>query len=186
MAITTSAFAIEPYIGVAGGVSIINDSEIDSPDASALSTSYDKGIGLHVNGGTRFYGGRTEWEFGYKKAGASEPDDSTGVNGADLTIMSYMINGYLENRREPEYTPYLGAGIGFINGEFDDKIKKMYDTVLGYQVIVGAEFKIIDNIFLDISYRYQGTAKKFNIDNTEIPYSSSNIYTGIKFNFFDD
>lgn len=182
----TSAFAVVPYVGVAGGVSLIHDSDLDISGLPTITASYDTGFGFDVSGGVKFAGGRVEGEFGYKKADIDElsgPGGSVSVNGADLTVMSYMINGYIENPKESNINPYLGAGLGLINGELEVPGGKGDDTVVGYQLMVGVGSKLSKNVTLDISYRFQGAADEFNVDGADITYHSSNIYAGIRFNF---
>lgn len=177
----TSVFAAEPYLAIAGGVSIVSDSDIIGPASDSFTADYGTGFGLNISGGKRIYNGRIEWEFGYKKVDAT--GKSAGSLASDLTVMSYMVNGYAENRSEPEYTPYLGTGIGIVNGELNFQENKLNDTALGYQVILGTLFKLSRDIDLNLSYRYQSTFNDFKVKGTEFTYDSSNIYAGILYKF---
>lgn len=181
-----SSFAAEPYIGVAGGVSFIHDSDIDIPGLPTITADYKTGFGLNVSGGTQFEGGRVEGEFGYKKADVdkfSGPDGSASVSGTDITVMSFMVNGYLENPKRSVCNPYLGVGLGLINGEIDVQNEKGDDTALGYQVMVGAGITLNKETTLDISYRFQGVVDEFNVDDADISYNSSNIFVGLRYYF---
>lgn len=183
---TTSVFAANPYIGIAGEASFINDSDIDVPGLPTITASYDTGFGFNVSGGAKFEGGRIEGEYGYKKADLDElsgPGGSTTVSGTDLTVTSYMLNGYIENPKQTNINPYLGVGLGLINGELNVPGGKGDDTVFGYQLMLGAGFKVNKYITLDISYRFQGAADEFHVDDADISYRSSNINAGIRFNF---
>lgn len=183
---TSSVFAANAYIGIAGEASFINDSDIDVPGLPTITASYDTGFGFNVSGGAKFEGGRIEGEYGYKKADVDElsgPGGSTTVSGTDLTVTSYMLNGYIENPKQTNINPYLGVGLGLINGELNVPGGKGDDTVFGYQLMLGAGFKVNEYITLDISYRFQGAADEFHVDDADISYHSSNINAGIRFNF---
>lgn len=186
MASTSSAFATGPYIGAAGGVSIIHDSDINYPGDPTVTASYKTGFGLNLNAGYNFDGGRLEGEFGYKKADVdklSALGSSVSLSGTDATVMSYMVNGYYDIKTESAVTPYIGAGLGLINAEMNDNGYKKDDTVFGYQIIAGVGISVNKNVTLDISYRFQGAASDFNIDGSDVSYMSSNILGGVRFNF---
>lgn len=51
----------------------------------------------------------------------------------------------------------------------------------GHQLMAGVGFKADPHVF-DLSYRYQGSSD-FTKDGTSIPYGSSNILAGIRYNF---
>lgn len=183
---TSSAFAFGSYIGVAGGASVIHDSDIAYPGDPVVTASFDTGLGLNFSAGSNFDVGRIEGEIGYKKADVeklSALGTSFTYTGLDVTITSFMINGLFDIKTESVTTPYLGGGIGVINAEMNDNGFKADDTVLGYQLIAGAGFSVNKNVTLDISYRFQGAASDFNFDGSDVSYVSSNIYGGVRLNF---
>jgi len=186
LASTSSVLAAGPYIGAAGGVSIIHDSDVNYPGDPTVTVSYKTGYALNLSAGYNFDGARVEGEFGYKKADidkASALGTSVNIDGSDATIMSYMVNGYYDIKTGSAVTPYIGAGLGMINGEMNDNGYKKDDTVLGYQIIAGVGFNVNKNVAIDISYRFQGAAADFNIDGSDVSYMSSNLLGGVRFNF---
>lgn len=183
---TASALAAGPYVSAAGGVSIIHDSDVDIPGLPTVEISYDTGFGFNVGAGYNFDGARVEAEFGYKTADIDEvsgPGGTVSVTGSEATFMSYMVNGYYDIKTQSAVTPYIGAGIGIINGELDDNGYKVDDDVFGYQVMAGLGFEVNKNVAIDLSYRFQAAAEDLSIDGADVEYMSSNIYAGVRVNF---
>ena len=189
VASTTSALAAGPYIGASGGVSIFHDSDENDTFSGATDTrEYDAGYGFNVSAGYNFDPIRVEFEFGYKAADVDKftgPGFSVSGDGSDARVMSYMANVYYDIKTQSPFTPYVGAGLGLLNGEFKDVDFgfKDDDTVFGYQFTVGAAYNLNKNIAFDLSYRFQGAAFDFKVADFEIPYMSSNILAGLRYNF---
>ena len=183
-AAATSAFAAGPYVGVAGGVSLIHDSDVSYPGGPTDTETYDTGYGFNGSLGYNFDGARLELELGYK---AADVDTYAGqsVSGGEVSFMSYMVNGYFDFRNPSAVTPYLGAGIGMINGEWDDHDHgdKDDDTVFGYQFMAGLGIALDRHIAIDLSYRFQGAGEDLNIWGADQEYMSSSFFAGIRVNF---
>jgi len=185
VASTTSALAAGPYVGAAGGVSMVHDSDISELGLSG-TVEYDTGFGFNVSAGYNFDPVRVEFEFGYKNADVDRIEVfgfGAPVNDTDLTVMSYMVNGFYDIKTNSAFTPYVGAGLGIINGELEDNISSADDTVFGYQLIVGAAYNVNKNLAIDLSYHFQGAAEDFSVDGTDVSYMSSNIMAGIRYHF---
>jgi len=184
---TTSALAAGPYIGAAGGVNIVHDSDYQVTGYIGTATgSYDTGFGFNLSGGYDFDGIRLEGEFGYKNANINKfsgPGGSFKISDSDITVMSYMINGYYDIKTNSAVSPFIGAGLGIMNGELKEPGAKYDDTVFGYQLAVGVAYNINKNINLDIAYRFQGAASDFAKDGVSASYMCSNIFGGMRYNF---
>jgi len=189
VASTTSALAAGPYVGAAGGVSIFHDSdENDTISGTTDTREYNAGYGFNVSAGYNFDPVRVEFEFGYKAADVDKftnPGFSVSGGGSDARVMSYMTNVYYDFKTQSPFTPYIGVGLGMLNGEFKDVDFgfKEDDTELGYQFAVGAAYKLNKNVAFDLSYRFQGAASDFKVDGLEIPYLSSNVMAGLRYSF---
>ncbi|MGB9081873.1 MAG: outer membrane beta-barrel protein [Desulfuromonadaceae bacterium] len=184
LASTASAFAAGPYIGVAGGVSIVHDSDDTIPGFYKDTIGYDTGYGFNLSAGYSFDGFRLEGEYGYKTADVKDISGYS-VSGVDASFNSFMVNGYYDIKTNSAATPFIGAGLGLINGEvdFDGYGYTVDDTVLGYQLMAGVGFDLNKNVTLDVSYRLQGAASDFEKDGEKISYLSSNFYGGIRYKF---
>jgi opacity protein-like surface antigen/outer membrane protein OmpA-like peptidoglycan-associated protein len=117
---------------------------------------------------------------------------------ADLRTTSAMLNAIYDFPGFGNWEPYLGAGIGVVNGnlsasahdfangiipvntpacsqptcEFDDA-----DGGIGWQVLAGLGYKITDNLTWDTQYRYQSFGD-FGFDGVTIPTSGTAIALG--------
>ncbi|GFO70557.1 outer membrane channel protein [Geomonas limicola] len=183
---SASAAAPGPYLGGSLGVSIVHDTDIHDPSGNA-TFEYDPGFAFNIAGGYNFEPGRLEAEFGYKNADVSRATVgalSGSVSGTDITVLSYMFNGYYDFKLSgTPVTPFVGAGLGILHGELDVQGSKGDDTVFGYQFMLGAGYKVNRNITLDLSYRFQGAASDFSESGTSFSYNSSNILFGMRYNF---
>jgi len=190
-----SAMASGPYFGATIGLSIMHDSELKLPNYPTIPTKYSTGFGFNLSGGYNFkkddndkdFGSfRVEGEFGLKNASLKELYASgTNIPVADIKVstMSFFLNSYYDIRTNFPVAPYIGAGLGLINGELDTQGTKNSENVVGYQMIFGGAIDVGKNLLLDISYRFQGTGSNFSNSNMNLSYSSSNIMAGLRYNF---
>lgn len=179
-----AAAAQGPYVGVAGGLFIPHESDVNVPGVGSADLEYDTGFGFNVAAGMRFDQARVEAEIGWSKADLdklSGPGGSVDLDG-DLTTMSFMVNGYYDVQIPAPVTPFFGAGLGVINGEFEIEGDEGDDTTFGYQFTAGVTTQINPALNLDIYYRYQG-ASDFEDEGDEISYDSSLVFAGIRYNF---
>jgi outer membrane immunogenic protein len=186
-AMATTALAKDgPYIGVNGGVAIFHDSDIDVSGLGSGTLSYKTGGAVNVNAGYDFGSVRLEGEFGYKSADIdtiSGRGGSASVTDSSVNIKSYMVNGIFDFHNTSACTPFLGAGIGLLDGQFKENgFSDVNVSEFGYQFIAGLGFKAAEHVTLDLSYRYQGSSD-FSKEGTSISYGSSNILAGIRYNF---
>lgn len=79
--------------------------------------------------------------------------------------------------------PFVGAGLGVLDGKISSSGAHESDTVFGYQAMAGVAFKAASHLTLDLSYRYQGAAKDFDMDGTKLSYGSSNVMLGVRYDF---
>ena len=190
---TSSALAAGPYVGVGGGVSFFNDSNVEPSNISSFDMEYDTGYGFYASAGYNFVPVRLEFEFGYKKADVdkvSGTTDKPSLSDSDVTVKSYMVNvlydhTYLNNR----ITPYIGAGIGLLNADLNINDRgdvvdlEGDDNEFGYQVIIGAAFNMTKSFIIDLSYRFQSAPSDFSKVGADVEYNSSNIMAGLRYNF---
>jgi len=119
---------------------------------------------------------RLEVEYGYKNADIE-------FFGGDATIHSFMLNGYYDIKMVTGVEPFIGIGIGFLNGDGDSQGFSDDDTTFGYQLTAGASFKMHPAINFDLSYRFQSAPSDFEVNGIDVEYNSSSILAGARFNF---
>lgn len=184
-AVATAAQA-GPYVGVNGGVAFFHDSDFND-GIETTTLTYDLGFAVGASVGFQWENGvRLEAEFGYRKADTDTIDlvgmGAVPVEG-DLRVMSYMLNGFYDFPIKSVVRPFLGAGIGLLDGRLSDTEEHASDTVFGYQAMAGVALKAAPHITLDLSYRYQGAANDFSLKGTELSYGSSNVMFGVRYDF---
>ena len=180
-----SAMAQAAYVGVSGGASFFHDSDVDGPGVFG-EISYDAGPAFNVSAGVQTSPMRLEVEYGYKNADIDrfrENGIEFSGSGADVTVHSFMLNGYYDIKMMTGVEPFIGVGIGILNGELDEPGFKEDDTVFGYQLTAGASFKMHPAVNFDISYRFQSAPADFEIDGVDVEYNSSSILAGVRLNF---
>lgn len=182
-----SALAAGPYATVSGGVSLIHDQDINYASGATATAELKTGYGINLGAGYDFDAFRVEFEFGYKNADVDKFKSDSAIGsgtGSDTSITSYMVNAYYDFLNKSKFTPYVGMGLGMVNGELTSPGFKGDDTVFGYQFIVGSAFKVAPRIVLDLSYRFQAAAKDFALEGgSQVSYKSSNIVAGLRYNF---
>jgi opacity protein-like surface antigen len=123
LSVLPAAAAQGPYVGASVGLFIPHESDLSNPGVGTANVEYDLGFGLDIKGGYNFDGYRLEGEFGYKVADVDKISAfglSANVNNADITVFSYMVNGYYDFKVHSPFKPFIGAGIGIIHGDLDD------------------------------------------------------------------
>jgi len=175
-----------PYLSLNAGITMPTDSDI-SEGGESVEIKYDTGYAIGAALGFNFGAGRLEGELGYKAADTDEVSVS-GLGSAsldgDLSVLSFMANGYLDFNVNPTVKPYLMAGIGMANVTFDSNDLDVDDddTVFAYQAGAGVGFALNDKITLDLSYRYMGTQDP-EIEGVDVEYGSHNILAGVRVQF---
>ncbi|HEY3307455.1 MAG TPA: outer membrane beta-barrel protein [Desulfuromonadaceae bacterium] len=180
------SFAAGPYVGASGGVSFIHDNDVKVTGVGTATAQYKTGYGVDIQAGYNFEPVRVEFEFGYKNADMDKLTAlgrSASVKDTDVTIMSYMVNGLFDIKNSSPFTPFIGAGIGILNGELKSSGDKDDDTVFGYQFKVGGAYALSKNVDLNLYYKFQGAASDFSKNGVSFSYTSSNIYGGLRYNF---
>lgn len=165
---SAAAFAEGPYVGADLGLSIAHDSDV----SGGGTVKYDAGFGFDLRGGYDFGQARVEAEFGYR---ANDLKDFDG----DVTVMNYMVNGYYDFNLAAPVTPFVGLGVGLLNGDFDGDS----DTTFGGQLAVGVAFPLNKQVNLDLTYKYLTTFSDFESQGVEVDYSNSSILVGARYNF---
>lgn len=169
---SAAAFAAGPYAGADLGLSIAHESDVEITGLGSGTVDYDMGFAFDLRGGYDFGQGRVEAEFGYR---ANDFEDTS----EDLTVMSYMVNGYYDFKVDAPVTPFVGLGLGLLNGDFDGDS----DTTFGGQLAVGVAFPLNKQVSLDLTYKYLTTFSDFEIQGADVDYSNSSVLIGARYNF---
>lgn len=169
---SAAAFAEGPYAGADLGLSIAHESDVEITGLGSGTADYDMGFAFDLRGGYDFGQGRVEAEFGYR---ANDFEDSS----EDFTVMSYMVNGYYDFKIAAPVTPFVGLGLGLLNGDIDGES----DTTFGGQVALGVAYPLNKQVNLDLTYKYLTTFSDFEKQGVKLDYSNSTLLVGARYNF---
>lgn len=161
-----------PYIGFAGGVNLLNDSDFDILAGVNVDNEYDPGYAIAGFLGYDFgpvwsLGGvRVEGEISYRlndidvhSVGALG-GDQPGSDG-DASALAFMANVYHDFSTETRFQPYFGGGLGVAIIDFSDygiaavpDVLDDEDTTFAWQLIGGVAYEISNRLSVGLEYRY--------------------------------
>ena len=162
------------YVGVEGGVMIVEDLSLDIGTTNNAG-SINNDIGYDFGGvvGYDFGGFRTEVEVSYRAADAESlsvgapgiPGPRTAFftgttpNNGDVNALSFMVNGLLDFGDDDGLQGFVGGGVGVAR----TKITNVYsnpawlddsDTGFAWQALAGVRSPLTSNIDVGLTYRF--------------------------------
>ncbi len=144
---------------------------------------------------TRLGEGRIELEYGHRSNPLNEVKFVEGdfQGDGDLTADSLLINVFAAYHDSSRWAPYFGVGVGAARIKADDlqvsgqPLSSDSATVLAYQLGIGCEYRLTDNLGLDLGYRYFGSTRpKLSEENGEsfkMDYACHSLVLGVKVGF---
>ncbi|WP_374573990.1 outer membrane protein [Phenylobacterium sp.] len=147
VALAGSASAQDAGWYVQGNLGGDFQSKIDgSPSAKAKNGWAVSGAGGYALGN----GFRVEGEALYLDG------DVKGSAGGTAKTWAGFANGYYDFKTNSNFTPFVGAGIGFANVKVDGGAVNDDDTGFAYQLKTGVDYKFNDRLTGEAAYRYLG------------------------------
>jgi opacity protein-like surface antigen len=201
-----------PYVGVDGGVMLVEDSKFDYSDVNnnndeAIVVDYKRGLDVGIFTGYDFGAFRLEAEGAYKRAGVQEiyidpsagivPTGTAGVNEASgrVRVTSGMVNALLDFGNEG-VTGFAGVGLGVARVQLRGNTVtggngfSGSDTPLAWQGLAGVRFPLSANLDAGLKYRFFSTRRlNFDVDNAVVPFElrsrfrSHSLLASIAYNF---
>ncbi len=188
------------YVGVEGGLMIVEDADFDSTYTfggitfnEAVSIDHKVGVDLDLIGGYDFGSIRAEVEAGYKRASidAISEGSSTAVDAdGSVRVFSAMGNLLFDFGDDDGLSGYVGGGLGLANVRYDLDFNgdsgRDSDRSIAYQGIAGVRFPISYNAEVGLKYRYFVAPKlKYDIDFGRVKgeYKSHSLLASLIFNF---
>ncbi|PKP87007.1 MAG: flagellar motor protein MotB [Alphaproteobacteria bacterium HGW-Alphaproteobacteria-17] len=172
------------YVGVGGGVMIVEDLDLDIGTANnAGSLDHRKGYDFEGVVGYDFGGFRAEVEVGYREADIKAgrfivpgiPQTASGAGGlftgatalnGDSNALSFMVNGMLDFGDDDGLQGFVGGGAGVarvsVEPVFAGPFLDDSDTGFAWQAIAGVRAPISRNWDVGLKYRF------FNVDNIDL------------------
>jgi opacity protein-like surface antigen len=181
---------------VSGNIGFAMASDSDLTDSTVpgvtVNTEFDTGLALGAALGYNFNRFRVEGEISYQK----NDIDKIGSPGVildptgDAVALSFLVNGYYDFINSSAFTPYISAGLGFAQVEFNNldisglgfSSSSDKDTVFAYQIGIGVGYAVTEKVTIDVKYRYFDTEDS-EYDTTEAEFASNNFIFGVRINF---
>lgn len=159
---------------VSGGIGY---NMIDDVDVGGVSYEMDDGYSIigalgYDTGDITSYGKfRIEAEVSYTE----NDNDSASAGGVTVPIggtleqTTVLVNGYVDFVPGGTLRPYLGIGLGFIDGDHSVSVGGFSGsgsgTEFAYRGAAGVTWHLDDNWGLDLGYRYTGWEASGDVDN---------------------
>lgn len=181
------------YLKGSVGLSALQGDDV-TIDGTTSALSYDASIAAGGAVGHNFANSpfRAEAEFMYRSGEAKNLPASVGTGG-DYASTSLMLNGYYTFETDTQFTPYVGAGLGYVT-EIDFDIASPMGEVeysdrglIAYQIMVGTEYAVNDRLSLFTEARYfTADSPKLSASDgsvLEADYNSLELLAGLTWSF---
>ena len=124
-----------------------------------------------------------------------------GTDKMELSIKSYMLNGYFDFHNSSKFTPYVGIGFGQAKVEYDySETWAVYDnlgalintgvdtfhaskTKFVYNISAGASYDLNDHFALDLGLRYINYGSFSDAEGGKYKTKSKEVSFGVRYSF---
>ena len=191
------------YVGVEGGLMIVEDGDYDATAliggievSDKVNIDHKTGIDLDLIGGYDFGSFRVEAEAGYKRASLDEINQGAGYVDVDgsVRVISAMANLLLDFGDDDGWSGYAGPGIGIANVRYDIDFTgapqfgsgRDTDRSIAFQGIAGVRKELNYNVELGLKYRFFVAPKlDYDIDFGSVRgrYKSHSLLASLIYNF---
>lgn len=196
------------YVGGHGGVSILQNSDLDSTTGapgSAIETTFDAGYLFGGVAGFSFGAIRVEGEFTYRTNPVDEVSTSTASfvifdsllivfpgqtlqADGDVDSFAFMVNGWYDFDTGTGFTPYVGGGVGAVYIDVNDlsfggvRFADDSDIVAGIQAGAGVSYRLSGSVDLTLDYRFLITTEaKLDDLGVEAEYQNHSVRVGLRY-----
>jgi opacity protein-like surface antigen len=133
---------------------------------------------------------RAELEF----AAFTEADGKIDSDKFKVQANTLFVNAYYDFATGTQFTPYVGAGLGlaFLNSKWrssdDDSLGSKMRTNFAWNVGAGVAYEIVQNVSLDLGYRFAGLGQGRTKSDGDGYIKAKNVYQhqimlGLRFAF---
>jgi len=153
--LSTPAQAADQYMSIAGGVSWMNEADLDSGITGTAAIGCDYGDT------------RLEAEMGYQNGSAEYVGANMfsiaampRISEVDVDVYTLMANGYYDiDLGGVDLYAMAGVGVAQVAIDVNDGWYKDNETTLAYQFGAGLAAPVGDGVMLDAKYRYFTTTE---------------------------
>lgn len=175
------------YGSMNAGVTLATDSDVTFSDGSPTEElEFDAGYTVGGALGYMVENWRIDGEISFQENDIDSVSGFPAASGQDVSLLTFLANGYLDFAMENAITPYLTAGIGASKVEVNGAGGSDDDTVFAYQLGAGVGLAVNETVTWDFRYRYLGTADPEFTDSgitAEAEVASHNFTVGLRMAF---
>jgi len=168
-------FLDNSYVSVLGGPTF-------APGLNVNGTKNGMDTGFNVGARYGYY--LRDWNlpnFSVEADWLLNQSNYSGTSNARLQSNSYMANLIYHLPTESAFELYGGAGLGAVDTNIDNGLGNHGgSTVLGWQLLGGAEYRVSDQASLFAEYRYQNAHNVNAGGLTQVGNTSNNLSFGVK------
>lgn len=198
---------VKPYVEYRGGVSFVLNQNLKGADRTGSNlwgrAEIQEGFNVGAAAGGRFLEMfRAEFAIDYRLSDVENVGVVPGDTAADgdLSLLTFMVNGYVDYDLGLGIIPFAGAGIGYGHYRIDTDSSQIKvsdeDSLFVWNVMVGGTYPVNEVTDLSLGYRYlatedgtvesklnpipPGTDGRKRLDSE---YDAHEVYFGIRFKF---
>ncbi|WP_370547030.1 outer membrane beta-barrel protein [Edwardsiella tarda] len=181
------------YAGAKMGISAEHLFNQDDVDGHGMSND-NKGVGnaglvFGYNFANQFnLPVRAELDYTFRAhATSSHTNDQGMTNDSRLGLQTLMVNGYYDIKTGTDFTPYIGAGIGYANVSLKNDLEDS-DSVqsnsnnFAWSVGTGVIYNVNPRLDLDLGYKYLD-AGKATAGNSQAKVATHDFTLGVNYYF---
>lgn len=182
-----------PYVEGRLGISLPQDSELDSATTSQEVDLENGFVGNFAVGHGYGNGVRTELELGFRENDVDSVSGGGGASTGDVSSWSAMVNALYDFNASGKLQPYIGVGAGIarldVSGASPSAgtIIDDADTTFAWQGMAGVAYAVSERVKLTLGYRYFAVPDaSFNSSagtSFDSDYASHDILFGLRYSF---
>ncbi len=201
------------YVGIEGGVMLVEDTDFDVANIvagtvrnfdDAVTANHDYGYDVDLIGGYDFGMVRVEGEIGYKRANIDDIAIASALGGTAgldtegrVRVWSAMAKALLDFGDDDGLSGFVGGGVGLANVRYKLDVNEVSlngqgiggtdsDRSFAWQAIAGIRTALSPNIDLGLKYRYFNVRKldfDGGVSDLEGRFRSHSLLASLIFNF---
>ncbi len=172
-----------PYVGASISGQQLMETEVNS---SNQEVTFDLGYGGSAFAGYHWpVGFRLEAEGSYFKNDIDKVKSGSGSSSADgsVDMKALMVNALWEFENETKWFSYLGLGGGYGWSKGKTSTSSASASVPLFQPILGAGYRITENISMALDYKFMMGLKKLDYDGVKGEYKAHRLGLGVRYAF---
>lgn len=156
-----------------------------------------KNFGGDVAVGAKMGAVRAELAYTYLAKDDKTRKDDDGSYKSEISVQSFMLNGYYDIENPTIFKPYVGAGVGMAKMKYrftdtypaapeDNETNSFSKNKFAYSLMAGVGAEITKNVTVDVGYRYTdygSFSKTLEDGKLKFDTKAHQILAGVRYSF---